>query len=316
MHQSTLYFFSEANGNIGPFSYQIGLGASHYHYSQDTHRYARWLFRPKMSLFYSLAPAAQIYYSIEQSQHVSQIAMVNDTRNRQNSMEWTVGNPDVHANSRLEQQLGLAVQGKGWRNNFNVSLILNHKPNMAHYERTADDQFLYYQYNQGHINMLYFVNATELQLIPKHLTFTMNNGLFRFWNKADDYTHNFTFYNVVASLRAYWGKWTITYAADNGWKFVEGESLGRFPYKSTLRVGFRWTNCNVSLAWGHPFEAHPRHNYSRFLNRYVSGRTDLINDDMGNRLTLNFTWRLSRGRRYHDIQRREARKETDAGILR
>jgi hypothetical protein len=52
------------------------------------------------------------------------------------------------------------------------------------------------------------------------------------------------------------------------------------------------------------------------LNRYVSGRTDLINDDMGNRLTLNFTWRLSRGRRYHDIQRREARKETDAGILR
>ncbi len=316
LHQSTLYLFSDISGTIKNLYYQLGLGASRFNYSQDEHHYARWFFRPKMTLSYSLSESAQLYYYIEHSQQVSRIAMVNDTRIRQNSMEWTVGNPDIHASSRLEQQLGLSLSGKRWSNDFSINARLNHRPNMAHYERTNEDQFIYYQRNQGHINMFYAMNYTELKLIPTHLTLTMNHSLFRFMNKADNYSHNLTFYNVTGSLRAYLGKWTISYAADNGWKFVEGENLGRNQYNSTLRLAYRWKNCNASLSWSHPFEAHPGHNYARTLNRYVSGRTDMTNSNMGNRLTLNFSWRLNRGRRYQNIERKEARKDTDDGILR
>lgn len=144
----------------------------------------------------------------------------------------------------------------------------------------------------------------------------MGNCLFRFMNKAGDYSHDLTSYCVSGSLCAYLGKWNISYMADNGWKFVEGEQLAHNQYDSKLSLGYRWKNCNVSLSWNHPFEAHPEHNYFRILNQYVSGSTDISNRDKGNRLTLNFSWRLSQGRRYQNIERKKSRKDTDDGILR
>ncbi len=315
MHQSTLYLFTDVEGNIGNLYYQVGLGASRYRYSQSTYRYARCFFRPKMSLSYAVSKGVQLSYSISHSQHVSRIAMLNDTRIRQNSMEWTVGNPELHASSRLEQTLSFNLNKPRWSNYFSIFSRLNHKPNMAHYERTADNKFLYYQYNQGHINMLLFSNFTQIHILPKHLTLTLQNNLWRVWNKADDYVHNTTFYQVAASVRAHLGKWILGYNYGNGLELVEGETLMTNPTTSRLSIGYHWKNCNLSLSWSHPFEAHPSCYSDQLLNRFVSGRTDKLNDDNGNRLTLNFTWNINKGRRYKSIQRKESKMDTDAGIL-
>ncbi len=315
MHKSTLYLFSEIQGNIGKLYYQAGLGTSRYRYSQGDNYYARWFFRPKVSLTYAFSREYQLSYTISHSQYLSQIAMFNNTRIRQNSMEWTVGNPELHAYSRLEQSLRFNVSKQRWGNYLTVFTRFNNNTNMAHYERTDDNQFLYYQYNQGYINLLNIYNYTQIHLIPKHLTVTLQNTLYQVWNKADDYAHNSTCYQFGLSLQAYLKNWTLSYNGNTGMTLIEGESRMYNPAMSNLSVGYRWKNCQVSLSWTHPFEAHPSSYHTEYLNDLVSGRTENFNSDNGNRLTLNFTWNLNKGRRYQDIKRKESRKNTDAGIL-
>lgn len=72
--------------------------------------------------------------------------------------------------------------------------------------------------------MFYLQNAMSCDIIPDKLTCTLTGGVFRFLNKGDEYKHYLTSAFVSGSLNAYLGRWVISAYADNGWKFVEGET--------------------------------------------------------------------------------------------
>lgn len=54
---------------------------------------------------------------------------------------------------------------------------------MACYERTADNQFLYYQKNQGSIDMFYLQNNTRWDLIAEKLVVSGYAGIYRYFNR-------------------------------------------------------------------------------------------------------------------------------------
>ena len=93
MHNQSIYLFGEVKGKLQKLNYSAGLGVSNEQYQQSTNKFSYWLFRPKATLAYSLFDAWNLRYTFELSQHISQIAMISDTRIRVNSLEWAVGNP-------------------------------------------------------------------------------------------------------------------------------------------------------------------------------------------------------------------------------
>lgn len=316
MHSGGVYVFGEMKGKLWQkIRYVAGLGVSNQQYSQDAYDYSFWLLRPKATLTYSLAKDWQLRYSFEISQHVSQVAMISDTRIRQNSKEWTVGNPNVEPNSVMSHKLRLSYTKSRFSFYVDGEYRNCRHPNLALYTRTADDEFLYTQKNQGAINMISSLANIEYDVIPDRLTVSVNGGINRFINKGDDYSHYYTSYTWGANVQSYLGRWTLTAYVDNGWRWMEGESKCCQNEAVYLGTSYRLGSCSIGLFWQHPLNNNIKLYQAELLDNVISKNIRIHSSDLGNMLTLNFTWKLDRGRKYKGIERKLNNKDTDTGIM-
>lgn len=315
MHNHDLYLFSEVKGMSGKLSYVAGLGVTNQRYRQSADKFNYWLFRPKLTLSYHLVAPLSLRYSFEIYEHVSKIAMISNTMIRENSREWRVGNPNIEPNKVVEQTLSLSYNKPRFTNTFDIAYRNNSHPNMSKYIRTADNQFHYLQANQKRIEMFYLQNAMSCDIIPDKLTCTLTGGVFRFLNKGDEYKHYLTSAFVSGSLNAYLGRWVISAYADNGWKFVEGETQAHHGSYVFLKGAYRVGNLILSLYWQNPLISHPRLEESAILNRFVSKKQLFRGSDNGNLLNLSVSWKFEYGRRYRDVQKKLGHKDTQTGIM-
>lgn len=315
IHTSGIYGFSEIKGKWAKLNYVAGIGLSNQRYRQATDSYSYWLVRPKFTLSYPLSSAHRLRYIFELSQHISQVAIISDTRVRQNSMEWTVGNPALRPSSRYEFFLAWDYSKPRLHNILGVDYRINRNCNMAKYARTDDNQFLYMQANQPHCNMLYVRDDCSIELIPDHLTLTPNAGIYRFFNKGDDYNHFYTSYNYGAYLQGYWGNWSFMLNADNGWNFMEGEMIGHQGAALNASVGYRLGDFDFTLYVQNPFLAHPKIDSSEVVNALVKKQMSIHSLTSGNMVQLSVAWRINRGHKYHDIRRSIKNRERETGIM-
>ena len=315
IHTSDIYGFVQIKGRLSRLSYMAGFGLSNQHYRQADYTYNYLLARPKATLSWAFTDALQLRYDFQLSQHVSRMAMTSDTRIRQNSMEWTVGNPSLKPTSRYEQTLTLSFAKPRISTDFTLNYRINRRCNLAKYTRTDDNQFLYTQANQPHCNMLYFNNYTRYDLIADHLTLSVQAGIYRFFNKGDDYNHLYTAYNYGATLQAYWGRWQVMLMADNGWHFMEGENIGHNAPTLQGSVGYTVGDFSFTLMAQNLFLSNPKTNSAELVNQLVHKNVCMRSKADGNLVLLSVAWHFSHGKQYRNVQRKIKNRETDGGIL-
>ena len=105
------------------------------------------------------------------------------------------------------------------------------------------------------------------------------------------------------------------YLADDGWHFVENEMEGRQP--GAFYVGGNCTLGDITLGlyWQHPLRRSVRTDESWTLNRYVQRHFVQTSRDTASLLNLTLTWRLSHGRKYHEVKRSLHLSDDDNGLL-
>lgn len=315
MNYSTLYMFSEIKGNWQKLGYVLGIGATNAGYKQATDKYNYWLFRPKLSLNYSVTQALSVRYSFEIFEHISRMAMISNTKIRENSREWRVGNPNIEPNKVVQQIVNISYVRPRFYNLIDFFWRLNTNPNMSKYVRNANNEFYYMQANQKRIEMFRISDAFNIKIIPDVLETTLVGALYRFINEGDDYKHSLTTFNFQASIQAYLGRWTLTAYADNGWKFNEGETLAHNGSNIYVGSSYRLGNLHLSLLLQNPFMQHHKDLHSHILNCYVTKNTVQRNRDMGNFLTFNLSWNLEFGHRKQNKKQHNQHKDTDTGIM-
>ena len=311
-----LYFFSEVKGRWKQFGYSAGVGVANKTYSQENYSFDYWTFRPKLTLSYEILAGLNASYSFETYRRVSSYAMVSDARIRENSREWKVGNPNLQPSRVIKNIIDISYNGKRVSSGMNMEYRRNIGTNMSVYERTATDEFLYSQQNIGNIMMIANQNYVRYDVVPERLSVTLFGGVFRFFNVSSLYRHYLTSYNYGGNVEAYLGRWTLTGYADNGWKYVEGEHEGRNGPAIYLGVSYRWSRCSLSLFIQHPFQQHPVIQRGRVLNENLYKESIYRSRDLGNMITLRFSWKLSRGKSYKEIEKKvqnEGYKQT--GIM-
>ena len=275
MHNRNVYAFAEIKGAVGPVRYTAGLGGSYLDYRQQEHDYRYWLFRPKASVAYNPAQAFQLKYDFQISEHVSQVAMISNTTIRNNSMEWTLGNPDIRPNREQEHTFQVSYTHPRFQSFLQAYGKLCAQPNMATYIRTADDKFVYTQLNQKEIDVLNLMLYANTWIIPDKLSVAASGTLFRCFNFGEDYTHCKTFYSGTANVQVYLGKFTLSAFIDSGFRFLEGETEGFNGSFTYLNAAYRYKNLNVSLTWQQPLNPHYKQFQSEVYNRYVRKTTTL-----------------------------------------
>ena len=315
MHSSSLYAFAQMRGRVGRIGYLAGMGINSLRYSQQTHKYHFLLLRPKASLTYDLTNAWQVNYAFELNSYVSKIAMISDAMIRNNSMEWTMGNPDLRPNRVCEHTLRQSHDKPRWSSYVECHYKRNPHSNMAAYERTDDDRFIYTQRNQKGIDFIFLSAYANYWLIPERLSLMGYGGMSRCMNFGDDYTHCLTAWTGTVSATAYLGKFTLSAYSTNGWRFMEGETRGRNNPYTGVRAAYRHKDWVVSLTWICPFESSSLQYKTEICNRYLHKNIVLNSSDYANYLSLNVAWRFNKGRKFHETNRTINQKDSETGII-
>ena len=315
----SLYAFAQVKGQLAGLSYSLGTGASYLHYHQGGERYDYWLLRPEMQLSWSPWRPFRLNYNLQMRQEAPRLAYLGDAVVRNNAMEITVGNPDIHPNKVIEQTLTASLQLPSLYTSVSTHYRSHLNTWMQKIERVTTDDggayFLFSRANQRRISMFYVDNYTRYDLLPGKLSFTLRGGLYRCFNYGDDYTHHYSAFNWGAGADAYLGRLSLSAHVDNGWSFLEGETKGIGTYAWYLTAAYRLGNFNVSLYWQHCFQNRVETNHSELLNRYVHKTLRMYSGDMGNMLTFSLSWRLSKGRERKAVSRNAVKRGGDTGII-
>lgn len=168
MHHNRVYLFSEIKGTWGKLRYSAGIGGSYLHYRQQAHSYDYWSFCPKAALSYNFTHSLQLSYNFQLNERTSRVAMISDAAIRTNRMEWTVGSPDLKPNRETYHTLRLSYNNTRLQVNLQGFYKKCPHPNMAVYERTSDDRFIYTQRNQKEIDALHAMAYASYWLMPEN----------------------------------------------------------------------------------------------------------------------------------------------------
>ena len=316
MRRGELYLFSEVKGRWKRIGYSAGVGVANKTYSQENYSFNYWTFRPELTLNYEILTGLNARYTFETYRRVSSYAMVSDAKIRENSREWKVGNPNLQPSRVIKNIFDISYNGSRVSCGANIEYRRDLGSNMSVYERTPADEFLYSQQNVGNIMMIANQNYVRYDVVPERLSVTLFGGVYRFFNVSSLYRHYLTSYNYGGNVEAYLGRWTLTGYADNGWKFVEGEHEGCNGPAIYFGVSYRWSRCSLSLFMQHPFQQHPVIQRGKVLNENLYKESIYRSRDLGNMITLKFSWKLSRGKSYKEIEKKvqnEGYKQT--GIM-
>lgn len=315
MNDNKLYAFGEIKGSIKQFQYALGTGVSYIHYTQNEHTYNFWTYRPKLTLTYNPSNELQMSYTFQMQERTSRIAMTSDAAIRTNSMEWTVGNPDLKPSRDMEHRLQVSYNTNRLQSFIEGYYKQCRRPNMAHYERTDDNRFIYTQINQKEIDVLDITAYAGYWLLPEKLQVAANGGMYRCFNFGYDYTHCYTSWFYVGSITAYLGKFYLRGYIDNGTRFLEGESKGYNGAYSALQASYNLKNWQFSLTWANPICSNYKSFENELLNRNLYKHSIGYSKDSGNCISLNIVWRLSGGRSHQSAEKRINLKDTDNGII-
>lgn len=315
MNDNKLYAFGEIKGSIKQFQYSLGTGVSYIHYTQNEHTYSFWTYRPKLTLTYNPSNELQMSYTFQMQERTSRIAMTSDATIRTNSMEWTVGNPDMKPSRDMEHRLQVSYNTNRLQSFIEGYYKQCRRPNMAHYERTDDNRFIYTQINQKEIDVLDITAYAGYWLLPEKLQVAANGGMYRCFNFGYDYTHCYTSWFYVGSITAYFGKFYLRGYIDNGTRFLEGESKGYNGAYSALQASYNLKNWQFSLTWANPICSNYKSFENELLNRNLYKHSIGYSKDSGNCISLNIVWRLSGGRNHQSAEKRINLKDTDNGII-
>ena len=315
MNDNKLYAFGEIKGSIKQFQYSLGTGVSYIHYTQNEHTYNFWTYRPKLTLTYNPRNELQMSYTFQMQERTSRIAMTSDAAIRTNSMEWTVGNPDLKPSRDMEHRLQVSYNTNRLQSFIEGYYKQCRRSNMAHYERTDDNRFIYTQINQKEIDVLDITAYAGYWLLPEKLQVAANGGMYRCFNFGYDYTHCYTSWFYVGSITAYLGKFYLRGYIDNGTRFLEGESKGYNGAYSALQASYNLKNWQFSLTWANPICSNYKSFENELLNRNLYKHSIGYSKDSGNCISLNIVWRLSGGRNHQSAEKRINLKDTDNGII-
>lgn len=315
MNDNKLYAFGEIKGSIKQFQYSLGTGVSYIHYTQNEHTYNFWTYRPKLTLSYNPSNELQMSYTFQMQERTSRIAMTSDAAIRTNSMEWTVGNPDLKPSRDMEHRLLVSYNTNRLQSFIEGYYKQCRRPNMAHYERTDDNRFIYTQINQKEIDVLDITAYAGYWILPEKLQVAANGGMYRCFNFGYDYTHCYTSWFYVGSITAYLGKFYLRGYIDNGTRFLEGESKSYNGAYSALQASYNLKNWQFSLTWANPLCSNYKSFENELLNRNLYKHSIGYYKDSGNCISLNIVWRLNRGRNHQSAEKRINLKDTDNGII-
>lgn len=313
MNTAETYLFAEYQSKLKALDYTVGIGAMRTYNSQGQQSSEKYIFKPSLSLSYSLNGQWFFRYNGYISGYAPSLAQLNDISQAMDKYQIRRGNPALKSVTFYANTLTASWQSRYVSVELFGRYSYDDKPIM---ETTyqEDGHFIRITENHKGFHRLNIETAIQVRPYKEYISIKLTPFLNRYISQGNSYTHTHTNIGLRGNLMAMYKNWVLMAEMNTSNHTLWGETLTKEEKLHTIMAGYNTEKWSIAAGVLNPFTKKYEQEIEN-LSRQAPYRQLAYSRNLSPMFMVNVSFNLDFGKKRNGAGRRINNKDTDTGIL-
>lgn len=313
MNTAETYLFAEYQSKLKALDYTVGIGAMRTYNSQGQQSSEKYIFKPSLSLSYSLNGQWFFRYNGYISGYAPSLAQLNDISQAMDKYQIRRGNPALKSVTFYANTLTASWQSRYVSVELFGRYSYDDKPIM---ETTyqEDGHFIRTTENHKGFHRLNIETAIQVRPNKEYISIKLTPFLNRYISQGNSYTHTHTNIGLRGNLMAMYKNWVLMAEMNTSNHTLWGETLTKEEKLHTIMAGYNTEKWSIAAGVLNPFTKKYEQEIEN-LSRQAPYRQLAYSTNLSPMFMVNVSFNLDFGKKRNGAGRRINNKDTDTGIL-
>lgn len=313
MNTAETYLFAEYQSKLKALDYTVGIGAMRTYNSQGQQSSEKYIFKPSLSLSYSLNGQWFFRYNGYISGYAPSLAQLNDISQAMDKYQIRRGNPALKSVTFYANTLTASWQSRYVSVELFGRYSYDDKPIM---ETTyqEDGHFIRITENHKGFHRLNIETAIQVRPYKEYISIKLTPFLNRYISQGNSYTHTHTNIGLRGNLMAMYKNWVLMAEMNTSNHTLWGETLTKEEKLHTIMAGYNTEKWSIAAGVLNPFTKKYEQEIEN-LSRQAPYRQLAYSTNLSPMFMVNVSFNLDFGKKRNGAGRRINNKDTDTGIL-
>lgn len=313
MNTAETYLFAEYQSKLKALDYTVGIGAMRTYNSQGQQSSEKYIFKPSLSLSYSLNGQWFFRYNGYISGYAPSLAQLNDISQAMDKYQIRRGNPALKSVTFYANTLTASWQSRYVSVELFGRYSYDDKPIM---ETTyqEDGHFIRTTENHKGFHRLNIETAIQVRPYKEYISIKLTPFLNRYISQGNSYTHTHTNIGLRGNLMAMYKNWVLMAEMNTSNHTLWGETLTKEEKLHTIMAGYNTEKWSIAAGVLNPFTKKYEQEIEN-LSRQAPYRQLAYSTNLSPMFMVNVSFNLDFGKKRNGTGRRINNKDTDTGIL-
>ena len=313
MNTAETYLFAEYESKIKDLSYTVGIGGMRTYNSQDNHSSEEYIFKPTLSLSYSINGKWFFRYNGFVSGYAPSLSDLNDISQAMDKYQIRKGNPALKSVTFYANTLSASWQSKYISLDLFGRYSYDDKPIMenTYYE---DRHFIRTTENHKGFHRINLETTIQIRPYKEYISIKITPFLNRYISYGNTYTHTHTNVGLRGNLMAMYKNWVLMTEMNTSNHNLWGETLTKEEKLHTIMAGYNTEKWSISAGVLNPFTKKYEQEREN-LSKLAPYRQLAYSKNLSPMFMVNVSFNLDFGKKQNNQGRRINNKDVDTGIL-
>ncbi len=313
MNTAETYLFAEYESKIKGLNYTVGIGGMRTYNSQDNHSSEEYIFKPTLSLSYSINGKWFFRYNGFVSGYAPSLSDLNDISQAMDKYQIRKGNPALKSVTFYANTLSASWQSKYVSLDLFGRYSYDDKPIMenTYYE---DGHFIRTTENHKGFHRINLETTIQIRPYKEYISIKITPFLNRYISNGNTYTHTHTNVGLRGNLMAIYKNWVLMAEMNTSNHNLWGETLTKEEKLHTIMAGYNTEKWSLSAGVLNPFTKKYEQEKEN-LSNLAPYRQLAYSKNLSPMFMINVSFNLDFGKKQNNQGRRINNKDIDTGIL-
>lgn len=313
MNTAETYLFAEYQSKIKGLDYTVGIGGTRTYNSQGVHSSEDYIFKPNLSLSYSINGQWFFRYNGYVSGYAPSLSDLNDISQAIDKYQVRKGNPGLKSVTFYANTLTASWQSQYISVELFGRYSYDRKPIMenTYYE---DEHFIRTTENHKGFHRINLETSIQVRPYKEYISIKITPFLNRYISYGNTYTHTHTNIGLRGSLMAMYKNWALVAEMNTSNHILWGETLTKEEKLHSIMAGYNTEKWSISAGVLNPFTKKYEQEIEN-LSKQAPYRQLAYSKNLSPLFMMNVSFNLDFGKRRNSHGRRIENKDIDTGIL-
>lgn len=313
MNTAETYLFAEYQSRIKDLNYTVGIGGTRTYNSQGVHSSEDYIFKPTLSLSYSINGRWFFRYNGYVSGYAPSLSDLNDISQAIDKYQVRKGNPGLKSVTFYANTLTASWQSRYISVELFGRYSYDRKPIMenTYYE---DEHFIRTTENHKGFHRINLETSIQVRPYKEYISIKITPFLNRYIGYGNTYTHTHTNIGLRGNLMAMYKNWALIAEMNTSNHILWGETLTKEEKLHTIMAGYNTEKWSISAGVLNPFTKKYEQEIEN-LSKQAPYRQLAYSKNLSPLFMVNVSFNLDFGKRRNSHGRRIENKDVDTGIL-